>query len=52
MLSDGTSVTREFFTSDDAHRFESVAAPFLGRGLPKGTRKVTVDRFDVAEYLG
>ena len=52
MLSDGAAVTREFYTSDDAHRFESVAAPFLGRGLPQGTRKVTVDRFDVAEYLG
>jgi glutamate racemase len=52
MLSDGGSVTREFYTSDDAKRFESVAAPFLGRGLPQGTRKVTVDRFDVAEYLG
>ena len=52
MLSDGSTVTREFYTSDDAKRFESVAAPFLGRGLPQGTRKVTVDRFDVAEYLG
>lgn len=52
MLSDGSVVTREFYTSDDAKRFESVAAPFLGRGLPQGTRKVTVDRFDVAEYLG
>ena len=52
MLSDGSAVTREFYTSDDAKRFESVAAPFLGRGLPKGTKKYTVDRFDVAEYLG
>ena len=52
MLSDGGDVTREFYTSDDAKRFESVAAPFLGRGLPKGTKKYTVDRFDVTEYLG
>ena len=51
MLSDGSSVTREFYTSDDASRFESVAAPFLGRGLPRGTKKCTVDRFDVTEYL-
>lgn len=51
MLSDGGEATREFYTSDDALRFESVAAPFLGRGLPKGTKKYTVDRFDVTEYL-
>jgi len=51
MLSDGSSVIREFYTSDDASRFESVAAPFLGRGLPRGTKKCTVDRFDVTEYL-
>ena len=52
MMSDGYEVTREFYTSDDASRFESVAAPFLGRGLPKGTKKFTVDRFDVTEYIG
>lgn len=48
MMSDGSSVTREFYTSDDAAMFESVAAPFLGRGLPSGTQTVKVDRYDVS----
>jgi len=51
LMSDGTDVTRAFYTSDDAGRFESVASPFLGRGLPKGTRKVTVDHYDVPGYM-
>lgn len=51
MRSDGKEVTRSFFTSDDADRFESVASPFLGRGLPKGTKKFTVDKYDISEYL-
>ena len=50
MSSDGSSVTREFYTSDDADMFENVAAPFLGRGLPSGTRTVTVDRYDVSKW--
>ena len=51
MLSDGTDVRREFYTSDDAERFENVASPFLGQGLPKGTVKHTVDRYDVSGFL-
>ena len=46
MCSDGTRVSREFYTSDDPALFEKVAAPFLGSGLPSGTRHVAVDRFD------
>ena len=51
LCSDGTSVTHEFFTSDDPLIFEDVAAPFLGSGLPKGTKKVAVDRYDIGEFL-
>ncbi|MBO4637368.1 MAG: glutamate racemase [Clostridiales bacterium] len=51
MASDGMNVTREFYTSDDAERFENVAAPFLGSGLPRGTVKHTVDRYDISEFL-
>ncbi len=47
LLSDGMNVFREFYTSDDASKFESVASPFLGSGLPSGTKKVTVDHFEV-----
>lgn len=49
--SDSSSVTHEFYTSDDEKIFESVAAPFLGEGLPKGTKKFSVDSYDVSEYL-
>ena len=45
---DGTHV---FYTSDDEQLFENVAAPFLGKGLPKGTRKVTVDGYDVSSMM-
>ena len=44
--SDGTNVTRAFYTSDDPKLFEQVAAPFLGRGLPQGTKRVQVDKYD------
>ena len=30
---------REFYTSDEPELFEQVAAPFLGEGLPSGTRQ-------------
>lgn len=52
MLSDGTmEATRAFYTSDDAKKFESVASPFLGRGLPAGTKKVIVDKYDVSDMV-
>ena len=44
--SDGSDVTRAFYTSDDPKLFEKVAAPFLGRGLPQGTKRVQVDKYD------
>lgn len=46
ICSDGTEVTRHFYTSDDPELFEQVASPFLGRGLPKGTKRVQVDKYD------
>ena len=49
--SDGTNVTRAFYTSDDPKLFEQVASPFLGRGLPQGTKHVQVDKYDVKEFL-
>lgn len=51
MRSDGSFVEHRFFTSDDPSIFENVAAPFLGRGLPKGTKKVAVDRYDTGNLL-
>ncbi len=48
---DDSAAIHEFYTSDDATTFENVAAPFLGQGLPKGTKRVTVDRYDVSEYV-
>ena len=51
ILSDGKNTTRHFYTSDDPILFEQVAAPFLGSGLPKGTRRVQVDKYDVKEFL-
>ena len=48
MESDGSNVTRSFYTSDDPSRFEAVASPFLGRGLPAGTKKQVVDKYDVS----
>ena len=38
---------REFYTSDEPELFEQVAAPFLGEGLPSGTRHFTTDRYEV-----
>lgn len=51
MASDGNEVTRAFYTSDDPKLFEQVASPFLGRGLPQGTRRVQVDKYDTKEFL-
>ncbi|MBR2295582.1 MAG: glutamate racemase [Clostridiales bacterium] len=51
MLAEGGTPFTAFFTSDDPEKFEKVASPFLGRGLPRGTRKFTVDKYDVSEYL-
>lgn len=48
---DNSLATHEFYTSDDATTFENVAAPFLGKGLPKGTKKCSVDKYDISEYL-
>jgi len=45
---DSTAVpVRRFYTSDEPELFESVASPFLGRGLPAGTLKFNTDRYDV-----
>lgn len=41
------SPVREFYTSDEPELFEKVAAPFLGEGLPSGTRHFTTDRYEV-----
>lgn len=38
---------REFFTSDEPELFEQVAAPFLGEGLPSGTKHFSTDRYEV-----
>ena len=38
---------REFYTSDEPELFEQVAAPFLGEGLPSGTRHFTTDKYEV-----
>ncbi|MBO6193483.1 MAG: glutamate racemase [Clostridiales bacterium] len=46
IASDGRNVIRKFYTSDDPKLFERVAAPFLGRGLPSGTKRVQVDKYD------
>lgn len=38
---------RVFFTSDEPELFEQVAAPFLGEGLPSGTKHFSTDRYEV-----
>ena len=38
---------REFYTSDEPELFEQVAAPFLGEGLPSGTKRFSTDRYEV-----
>ncbi len=38
---------REFFTSDEPELFEQVATPFLGEGLPSGTRHFSTDKYEV-----
>ena len=38
---------REFFTSDEPELFEQVATPFLGEGLPSGTKHFSTDRYVV-----
>ena len=43
----GSDPVREFYTSDEPELFEKVAAPFLGEGLPSGTRHFTTDRYEV-----
>ena len=43
----GNDPVREFYTSDEPELFEKVAAPFLGEGLPSGTRHFTTDRYEV-----
>jgi glutamate racemase len=43
----GADSVREFYTSDEPELFEQVAAPFLGEGLPSGTRHFTTDRYEV-----
>ena len=49
IASDGknTSPVREFYTSDEPDLFEKVAAPFLGEGLPSGTKHFSTDRYEV-----
>lgn len=43
----GTDPLREFYTSDEPELFEQIAAPFLGEGLPSGTRHFNTDRYEV-----
>ena len=43
----GTNPLRAFYTSDEPKLFEDVASPFLGRGLPAGTKHFNTDRYDV-----
>ena len=38
---------REFYTSDEPELFEQVATPFLGEGLPSGTKHFTTDKYEV-----
>ena len=38
---------KEFYTSDDAEMFESIATPFLGEGLPSGTKQFSTDVYKV-----
>ena len=38
---------RKFFTSDEPELFEQVATPFLGEGLPSGTKHFSTDRYEV-----
>ncbi len=38
---------REFYTSDEPALFEQIAAPFLGEGLPSGTKHFNTDRYEV-----
>lgn len=38
---------REFYTSDEPELFEQVAMPFLGEGLPSGTKHFSTDRYEV-----
>ena len=45
--SGSTEPVREFYTSDEPDLFEKVAAPFLGEGLPSGTKHFTTDRYEV-----
>ena len=47
IASDGSSVSKEFYTSDDPVLFESVASPFLGSGLPAGTKHFNTDRYEI-----
>jgi glutamate racemase len=42
-----SSPVREFYTSDEPELFEQVATPFLGEGLPSGTKHFTTDRYEV-----
>lgn len=45
--SGSTEPLREFYTSDEPDLFEKVAAPFLGEGLPSGTKHFNTDRYEV-----
>ena len=48
MTSSGTAAPgKEFYTSDDAAMFESIATPFLGEGLPSGTKQFSTDVYKV-----
>ncbi len=44
---DASGCVREFYTSDEPELFEQVAAPFLGEGLPSGTKHFTTDKYEV-----
>ncbi len=44
---DSSDPVRAFYTSDEPELFEEVASPFLGRGLPAGTKHFNTDRYEV-----
>ena len=47
LASDGKDPVRAFYTSDEPGLFEEIASPFLGRGLPAGTKHFNTDRYEV-----
>lgn len=51
LISDDDSAIREFYTSDDPTHFEAIASPFLGSGLPSGTKKANLQLFEPSDGI-